>query len=86
LVKEHPGTLDSMNSLAVLYVTQGHYDEAEPLYVKVLEVRRRVLGEEHPDTLWSLNKLLELYEAWGKPEQAEQWRAKLPRTEDAQKQ
>ena len=31
-----------------LYLSQGRYDEAEPLY---LETRKRVLGDGHPDTL-----------------------------------
>ena len=40
-----------MNNMASLYMDQGRYDEAEPLHVEALELRRRVLGEEHPDTL-----------------------------------
>ena len=38
---------------------------------KVLEVRRRVLGEEHPDTLISMNNLAVLYRDQGKYAQAE---------------
>ena len=52
-----------MNNLAVLYLDQGQYAKAEPLFVKALEVRRRVLGEEHPDTLTSMNNLALLYQA-----------------------
>jgi len=47
----HPDTLSSMNNLAVLYQSQGKYDEAEPLYVECLRIRREVLGDNHPDTL-----------------------------------
>ena len=67
---------------------QERYDEAEALFTKAVEARRRKLGDEHPDTLESINNLIELYEAWGKPEKAEEWRAKLPRkkgTEDNRK-
>ena len=84
LGKEHPSTLDSMSRLAVVYRDQGRYDEAEPLYTKTLEIRRRVLGEGHPDTLESVNNLVELYEAWGKQEKAEEWRARLPRKKDTE--
>ena len=40
LGEEHPETLTTMNNLAELYVNQGKYAQAEPLYTKVLEVRR----------------------------------------------
>jgi Tetratricopeptide repeat len=41
-------TLSSVNNLAAIYHQQRKYAEAEPLYLNVLEVRRRVNGEEHP--------------------------------------
>jgi tetratricopeptide (TPR) repeat protein len=69
---------------ARVYYRQGQYEEAELLFLKMLEIRQRVLGEEHPDTLDSLNNLIELYEAWGKPEKAKQWRAKLPKEESSE--
>ena len=30
-----------MNNLATLYLNQGRYDEAEPLYLETLESRKR---------------------------------------------
>ncbi len=48
---DHPETLVSLNSLAVLYGDQERYKEAEALYRRILEARERVLGKEHPDTL-----------------------------------
>jgi tetratricopeptide (TPR) repeat protein len=59
-----------MNDLAGLYGQQGRYDQAEPLFVKTLEVRRRALGEEHPDTLLSMRNLAELLRAEKKQDQA----------------
>jgi hypothetical protein len=60
LGSSHPDTLNSINNLAVLYddIQQGRYDEAEPLYLEVLEKRRAtlVVGNSHPDTLNSINK------------------------------
>jgi hypothetical protein len=38
----------STNNLATLYRNQVKYDQAETLYVKVLEGRRRTLGEQTP--------------------------------------
>ena len=84
--EEHPDRLKTMHTLAEIYTWQRRYDDAEPLLLKALEGRSRVLGEEHPDTLSTINSLIELYEAWGKPKKAEQWRAKLPRKEDIKEQ
>ena len=53
------------------YRYQGKYAQAEPLYTKVPEVRRRVLGELHPDTLSSTNSLALLYQDQGKYAKAE---------------
>ncbi|MCK4873608.1 MAG: tetratricopeptide repeat protein, partial [Phycisphaerales bacterium] len=47
------------------------YDEAEPLYIKTLEIRKRVLGEEHPDTLFSIYNIGELLTIVGRYEEAE---------------
>jgi tetratricopeptide (TPR) repeat protein len=62
---------DALNALAGLYQGQGKYEEAEPLYVKCLEVRTSVLGEKHPNTLQSMSHLAALYESQGKYVQAE---------------
>lgn len=83
---EHPDTLESMHRLAMVYIAQRRYAEAEPLLIKAAQGRLTMLGETHPDTLDSINNLVKLYEAWGKPEQAEQWRARLPRKQDAKEQ
>jgi eukaryotic-like serine/threonine-protein kinase len=69
--EEHPQRLQAMNSLAMLYMTQGHLAKAEPLLAKALEVGRIVLAEEHPDLLNYLNNLAALYEAQGEFAKAE---------------
>lgn len=43
-----------MHSLGEVYQAEGKYVQAEALYAKSLEGRRRVIGEEHPDTLRTL--------------------------------
>jgi serine/threonine protein kinase len=50
---------------------KGKYEEAEPLYKKSLEIRRKVLGENHPDLAQSLNDLAQLLKKKGKYEEAE---------------
>ncbi len=44
-------------TLARLHSDQGKHDLAEPLYVRCLESRKRILGDDHPDTLVSINSL-----------------------------
>ncbi|MCZ6835773.1 MAG: tetratricopeptide repeat protein, partial [Planctomycetota bacterium] len=68
---EHPNTLVSMFNLALLYVDQGRYDEAEPLFVKSLETEKRNLGDEHRDTLSIMNDLAYLYMNLGRYDEAE---------------
>ena len=46
-----------MNNLALVYLYEGKDSLAEPLFLKVLKVRQRVLGAEHPNTLRSMNNL-----------------------------
>ena len=43
LGETNPKTLGGLNELAVLYLNQGKYADAEPLFAKVLDIRRRTL-------------------------------------------
>jgi hypothetical protein len=61
----------------MLYSDQGKYGKAEQLFAKVLEGKRRVLGEEHPSTLIGANNLAMKYLRQGKYSQAEPLFTKL---------
>jgi len=61
----------TLNNLALLYKSQGRYDQAEPLYLQALELRKRLLGEDHPSVATSLNNLALLYYSQGRYDQAE---------------
>jgi hypothetical protein len=50
-----------MNGLAVVYDVQTLYEKAEPLYVKCLKVREKLLGVSHAETLDTMNNLAGLY-------------------------
>ncbi len=45
----------SLNNLAGLYESQGRYEEAEPLYLRTLEILVNCLGENHShiQTAWN---------------------------------
>ena len=50
-----------MNNLAVTYLYQNRWKEAEELQLQVVETRKRVLRAEHPDTLISMSNLAIVY-------------------------
>ena len=54
---EHPNVASSLNNLAGLYKLQGKYSEAEPLYLRSLEIWERQLGADHPYVAQSLLNL-----------------------------
>jgi tetratricopeptide (TPR) repeat protein len=54
---QHPDTIESMANLATVYMYQGRHEEAEPLYVAVLDANRRRLGDDHPDTLLAMHNV-----------------------------
>ena len=49
---------------------RGRWKEAEELFVRVMETRKRVLGEEHPSTLTSMNNLACMWNGQGRNEEA----------------
>ena len=61
----------SLNQLATLYYSQGRYSEAEPLYLRSLQIKEQQLGADHPSTATSLNNLAGLYYSQGRYSEAE---------------
>jgi tetratricopeptide (TPR) repeat protein len=53
----HPTTLNIENTLGLLLLRQGKYEEAEPILREVLRKRRETPGMEHRDILTSQNNL-----------------------------
>ena len=70
LGRDHPDTLDAMNSLGVAYAAAGRLDKALPLLVETLALMREKLGAGHPDTLYSMNNLAAGYHATGQLDKA----------------
>jgi tetratricopeptide (TPR) repeat protein len=61
--QQQDAVANSLNNLALLYKSQGRYNDAEPLYLQSLDIRKRQLGNYHPDVATSLNNLALLYES-----------------------
>jgi tetratricopeptide (TPR) repeat protein len=57
---------------AITLSSEGRYEEAEELFVQVMETRKRVLGDEHPDTLTSTANLASTYRRQGRWKEAEE--------------
>ena len=68
---DHPNTLRSMESLAIILARQNRFGEAEPLLLAMLEGRRRVLGDSHPETLSAVLNLAILFKNQGRNSEAE---------------
>ncbi|MEB3278291.1 MAG: CHAT domain-containing tetratricopeptide repeat protein [Lyngbya sp.] len=60
----------SLNNLGLLYLLQGRYDEAEPLYQRSLAMWEKFYGENHPNVAVSLSNLALLYLSQGDTTQA----------------
>ncbi|WP_317168784.1 CHAT domain-containing tetratricopeptide repeat protein [Cyclobacterium plantarum] len=68
---EHPSYATSLNNLATLYYTMDRYEEAEPLMLKAVEIRKVQLGEGNPEYATSLNNLATMYAEMGRYADAE---------------
>lgn len=68
---EHPLTAAATHNLAELYDLTEDFGQAESLYKKAFDIRKRKLGAEHPDTLVSKNKLANATQAKLAAEKAE---------------
>ena len=58
---EHGATFTSLDDLGGSMSIKAKYAQAEPLYTKALQLRRRIHAEQHADTLGTRNNLALLY-------------------------
>jgi tetratricopeptide (TPR) repeat protein len=68
---DHPKLGAWLSNLGGLYLVQGRYAEAEPLFRRSLAIRERALGLEHREVGTSLNNLAEFYRLQGRFTEAE---------------
>jgi tetratricopeptide (TPR) repeat protein len=69
---KHPHVAQTLNNLAVLYATQGRYDEAERLYQQALALRIAADRDDHLTAAETRNNLATLYYAQALYEEARQ--------------
>jgi tetratricopeptide (TPR) repeat protein len=70
LPAQHHDIAVILNGLALLYESQGQYNEAERLFQEALAIDRAILPN-HPKLATTLNNLAELYRSQGKYNEAE---------------
>ena len=68
----HLKTAYALNELATLYLDQGNYGQAEPLFQQAITIFEENLGAEHPNTTGCVKRLALLYIPQGKYKQAEE--------------
>ena len=59
--QQQDAVANSLNNLALLYKSQGRFNDAQLLYLQSLDIRKRQLGNDHPDVATSLDNLALLY-------------------------
>jgi hypothetical protein len=62
---------DQCTRFGLALYENGLWQDAERLFVQVMETRSRVLGAEHPDTLLSMGNLASTYRKQGQWTEAE---------------
>ena len=74
---DHPDLIILLNDLTRIYLRQSAYAAAEPLLLRLLEMKR-VKGEDHPEVATVLASLATVRQGLGRHESAEQlWRRVL---------
>ena len=68
----HPLTQITSDTLADVYMNQGRWEEAEELFVQVIETRKTKLGAGYPNKLTSIANLASMYRDQGWWEEAEE--------------
>lgn len=74
---DHPDLVILLNDLSRLYLAQSAFEQAEPLLLRLLALKRHK-GEDHPEVATVLASLAGVRQALGRHEEAEQmWRQVL---------
>jgi len=72
LAKDPELQAQMMETMGEVYWSLGLYSQAQPLFQKALDTRRRLLGAENPDTLTSMERLARTFERQGRYQQSEE--------------
>ncbi|MEQ8568219.1 MAG: tetratricopeptide repeat protein [Deltaproteobacteria bacterium] len=69
----NPDTLEALrvlSRLAVVYTNMERYEEAEPMYLDLIERGKAALGEDPPEVALAVSNLAAQYDRTGRPKEA----------------
>ncbi|CEL63531.1 Kinesin light chain OS=Drosophila melanogaster GN=Klc PE=1 SV=1 [Rhizoctonia solani AG-1 IB] len=69
--ESHPRMLESMDFAGTNYALLGQPEEANRILLRVMEARKRLLGEGHPDTIKTMHRVAMSYHYLGEYDEAE---------------
>ncbi len=58
---QHHRFATAMQKLAILYIKKGMLKEAEPLFLRALQLSKKIFGPNHPQVAYALKLVSELY-------------------------
>ena len=67
---DHPDLATSLNNLAILYRSQGRYEDTEPLYQRFISIKEKALGRDHPSLATGLENYASLLRETGRDSEA----------------
>ncbi|KAL7272771.1 hypothetical protein RUND412_004405 [Rhizina undulata] len=73
LGSDHKSTLDTVHCMAIVFDSQGRYDEALEWYGRALAGYKRALGSEHLLTLKTVNNMAVVFDIQGRYDEALEW-------------
>jgi hypothetical protein len=77
LPKNHWRPVETRSLLAMCFVDQRRFAEAEKLLLPAYEALAAQFPLSHPRVAGVAERLAALYDSWGQPQKASQWRSKL---------
>jgi tetratricopeptide (TPR) repeat protein len=73
LGKDHPNTLSTVHSMAIVFDNQGEYDKALEWDQRALDGREKTLGKDHPNTLSTVHNMAGVFTKQGEYDKALEW-------------
>jgi hypothetical protein len=74
---EHPFVSRTLSNLAETYYKEGRYTDAEPLYIRCLNITEKNLGRGHPDFTTQLSNYAQLLRKLHRKDDARKLEAQL---------
>src|SRR5439155_1490485 len=78
--KDKENRIDLAWKFALCLYSDGRFNEAEALFIEVMESHKGILGAEHPSTLTSINNLVSMFWNQGQLKEAKELEVQVMET------